>query len=531
MFNMFSLFCLILTFFWLDNAIAGSSIFGTGRFKIPTNSTASLGFASGSGRLPSNSLSTGTTSHNIPLGTGSLSSSIVSTQSTQSASSTQVISSNNLSTTTSIQPTTIVSTFVGTGGSTFLSTVIVIPTTTATSGSLTTTASLHPTTIISTLTGTGGSTFLSTFVGIPTVSSSSTATGPPDFGPIVFTETKTVNGVTQLIPVISGGAITSAIPLPTTPATTINPTGAAAWASASALSIQIVGAYPLIAAWILNPKPPQATAAIAALDKTTPIAAELIENLGGDISGPGGTDGGGPCGNKRRRLAGRNILGDAFHDLSDAVRCIDDATNKISGDIKNSINDDETDVNDVVKTVTSELDQLKPEVDDLNDSDPDDDPTGSNSQPSSTATSGSSSSCSTITNTVSDCDAFCTLVSASPSASISCTTTCTTETATGCIPQTGTTVRTTATAASATATFYCGADNVECLDDTLTPPPGPVIPCTNCITDQYGFEEAAPPTTAVSGRSYGGDIAKRAFVTYQQNFDGSVTEFLCTCGS
>ena len=117
---------------------------------------------------------------------------------------------------------------------------------------------------------------------VPTTGPSHTAASNSstlaDFGPSLFTSTVVTTGPsgtsTQLVPVISGGQVTS--PIPATITGTINPTGTEASSSASALQSQLVVVVPVIQSLIDKPGKDMANDAINAIKKVQPLAEVYI---------------------------------------------------------------------------------------------------------------------------------------------------------------------------------------------------------------------------------------------------------------
>ncbi|KAF2814456.1 uncharacterized protein BDZ99DRAFT_473515 [Mytilinidion resinicola] len=351
-----------------------------------------------------------------------------------------------------------------------------------------------------------------------TITASSTLsfiTGAPNNGPVVQTITSTISGKAVLVPVLLGGAFTTPVALPSPVTNILNPTGTAAWASASVFSGQISALYPLIERWIDNPQSSEVNDVTKAIEGVLPFGAALLASLPGRPPGAGGKSGGGGCGGKTRRdLYGRSILGDLFNTIADAVSCVTEGVEDISNAIKKGTVGTEAELTDAIKSVESQLENLKPEVEALKD-DPGDESESTTDPASSSLSTTSSSFSYTRTQTVTNCNAVCTTTASTYTQNVNrgkaCSRTCSAVIVEGCTSVSPTISSSIVTITPSSQPFLCDANSAECLSNDLAPPPGPVEGCQDCLTDSLSMAYITPST--VTALPIGSELYKRSVLT------------------
>lgn len=175
-----------------------------------------------------------------------------------------------------------------------------------------------------------------------------------NLGPGIFTKTVVETGTsgtfTTVIPVLSGGDVTSAIPITATAVGWLNPSGTEASSSAASIQSQIVLLVPLIKSYIDNPNKPKATDAINSINKIRPLVDNLLSDLDSSDSK-----------SQKSCSVSTNLITDLFN----AVKCAADNLEKASNDIKDEIGSNFDDLSEIESTLEN-LEGLEDGLDEEN---------------------------------------------------------------------------------------------------------------------------------------------------------------------
>ncbi|KAL1980204.1 hypothetical protein VTN96DRAFT_4470 [Rasamsonia emersonii] len=310
------------------------------------------------------------------------------------------------------------------------------------------------------------------------IAAATTSRGGNDFGPSIFTTTVVTSGPssthTEVIPFISGGDVTSAIPVQAT--TTIDPSGIEASSSARELQTQLAAIIPVIKSFIDDPQTQNAENAITSIKKVEPEAEELMAKLGSS------------SGSKKSCSVNTNLITDLFN----AVSCVTDNLNKAVTEIEGGINNGFKNVNDVESTLTNLENLQKPLDSNQQESNKPTESAQSTESKTSSQTSSQTSSC-TASSTVLDVFVGC-FVTAAPGRRGQGAQSCTTSksTITGC----DLTATTTTTFSSCTSMQTASDCRAICPSVTSTPERVRSQSCsTTCYSTFTGCDITGTTTT------------------------------------
>ncbi|KAF2084178.1 hypothetical protein K490DRAFT_68962 [Saccharata proteae CBS 121410] len=295
--------------------------------------------------------------------------------------------------------------------------------------------------------------------------------------------------------VITGGGVTSAVPVTVT--TSINPTGTEASSSAKVLSSKIASVSPIIQSWIRNQNDDTSSAAIKAIEDVGPLADDLLAEIG---------EGSSDTSSCTASLFGLvSCISSSLDDVESAIttgadEAVDDVTADLGDlvDLSDSLDNDDDD-NKSSKQTSQEKTSTKASSS----------ASSKTSASSSQSSSSSSSSCSEG-STTRDVYVTCYPTTITTSGS-TVTQSCTTSSAaiSGC----GLTAYTTTTTVSSSSStgFACAQTGCPaCLSNTVTKP---TATCSGCLSGTDGLPQATTSLATGTTSSLKSNKKKRTLST------------------